>query len=166
MAGVMIAASFVGSAAAQDDVKEKVTTAAVVPSLAGRWTGHYYSYDHRGDPACDEKGCALTYDIVACKDGWCGIAVTNEKTCGAVGFRLAAADNRPANVFRGKFEVAKGSQAYTVEASTHSADDPAQRLDFVGDTGPELRLFRRSYPFHANFVRAGDAICTLEKATS
>jgi hypothetical protein len=67
--------------------------------------------------------------------------------------------------FNGKLELAKGSAPYAVKAWYRSEDSSAS-LHFLGDTGPELRLMRRSFPFEANLARSGEAICTLEKATS
>ncbi len=148
-----------------------VRTVAFSPvDLSGRWTGPRYSHNLiASDPkACGDKRCELTYDIVACPDGWCGIAVTDAAPCGAIGLRLAAdhPKGRP-NAFTGKLELAKGSAPYTVEAWHHVAEGSAKAtLNFVGDTGPELLLMRRSFPFHAELARAGDASCTLEKATS
>ena len=66
---------------------------------------------------CASNGCALTYDIVACKDGWCGIAVNADKTCGRIGVRLAADAKSEGGIeFNGKLELAKGSAPYTVKA--------------------------------------------------
>lgn len=162
-----MAVGFGGSAAADDSSSAKV--AAIAPiSLAGRWTGRYYGYGRPGDAqGCSDDGCGLTYDIVACKEGWCGIAVKDDKSCGAVGVHLASDAKEGDSAFKGKLELVKGAAPYAVEAwfGAAKADDVAQ-LHFLGDTGPELMLFRRSYPFEANLARAGDATCTLDKATS
>ena len=165
-AGIM-AVGFGGSAAADDTSSAKI--AEVTPiSLAGRWAGHYYGYGRPGDTqGCDDGGCALTYDIVACKEGWCGIAVKDDKSCGTVGVRLAADAKEGDSAFKGKLELAKGAAPYAVEAWFGAAKDSnTVQLHFLGDTGPELLMFRRSYPFEANLARAGDATCTLDKATS
>jgi hypothetical protein len=156
-----------GSAAAEP----AVTKMALAPiSLAGRWQGPHRSYNRRAADTgqCANGACELTYDIVACPTGWCGIAVTGDATCGAIGLHIAldAKKARP-NVFTGTLELAKGSAPYTVEAWHHASDDGAKpALNFIGDTGPELLMMRRSFPFQAELARIGDATCTLEKATS
>jgi hypothetical protein len=170
IAGGIFAASFGGSAAAGDavDVKAAPTEPAIV--LAGRWSGEHYGYGRAGvgKGNCAETGCSLTYDIVACKEGWCGIAVNDDKSCGAVGVRLTADAERQGTdekAFKGKLELTKGAAPYAVEAWFRNDDDkPTMRL--LGDTGGELLLYRRSYPLEANFERIGEAICTLDKATS
>jgi hypothetical protein len=185
-----------GGFAADKRVKTvKTEVAALAPiNLAGRWSGPRYSHNliASDEQACGGKSCDLTYDIVACPEGWCGIAVTEATPCGAIGLKLSTEHpkNRP-NAFMGKLELAKGSAPYTVEAWHHSGAasgspagsdhlevplrgqpaavaeaDSNQTLNFVGDTGPELLLMRRSFPFHAELARVGDATCTLEKATS
>jgi hypothetical protein len=162
----IIAAGF-GSSTAAGNSSPKVAEATPV-SLAGRWIGHYYGYGRRGDGGgCGDDGCALTYDIVACKEGWCGIAVKDGKTCGAVGVHLTADATQGENAFKGKLELAKGAAAYAVEAF-YRIDKASNAVDlhFLGDTGPELLMFRRSYPFEATLARAGDTTCTLGKATS
>jgi hypothetical protein len=162
-----MAVGFGGSAAADDSSSAKV--AAIAPiSLAGRWTGRYYGYGRPGDAqGCSDDGCGLTYDIVACKEGWCGIAVKDDKSCGAVGVHLASDAKEGDSAFKGKLELAKGAAPYAVEAWFGAdKDSNTVQLHFLGDTGSELRMFRRSYPFEANLARAGDATCTLDKATS
>ncbi len=170
MAGIM-APSFGGSAAAGDAVDAKAAPAVAKPIvLAGRWSGEHYGYGRAGvgDGNCGENGCSLTYDFVACKEGWCGIVVNDDKSCGAVRVRLSADVEKQGPdelAFKGKLELAKGTAPYTVEAWFRNDDDkPTMRL--LGDTGGELLLFRRSYPLEANFERIGEAICTLDKATS
>ncbi|WP_291160237.1 hypothetical protein [Hyphomicrobium sp.] len=175
-AGVVVAISviavifvfgFGGSAAAGDETSAKVEEIAPV-SLAGRWTGHYYGYGRNGDAQdCGEDGCALTYDIVACKDGWCGIAIKDDNSCGDVAVHLASDASQGEAAFKGKLELAKGAAPYAIEA-WYRTDEESKigQLHLLGDTGPELLLFRRSYPFEANFARTGDATCKAEKTTS
>jgi hypothetical protein len=166
ISAAIIAVGFGGSAAAEDNATKVAPAAAV--SLAGRWTGHYYGYGRAGEErGCGDEGCGLTYDIVACKQGWCGIAVKNDKSCGAIGVHLAADAKDGENVFKGKLELAKGAAPYAVEAwISPDKDSKVVQMHFLGDTGPELLMFRRSYPFEANLARIGDATCTLDKATS
>jgi hypothetical protein len=150
-------------------------------NLAGRWTGHQFGNTlrvpmkgERMDTAKAPKPMTLTYDIVACGDGWCGIAVTDETACGAVAVKLKpdTTKNRR-NAFSGHLELAKGAAPYVVEAWYQAPEDkPADaeaktaHLNFIGDTGTELLLMRRSFPFQAELARTGDAVCTLEKAVS
>lgn len=164
---VIIVWGFGGSAAAGDEATAKVEEIAPI-SIAGRWTGHYYGYGRNGDAQdCGEDGCALTYDIVACKDGWCGIAIKDDNSCGDVAVHLATDAKQGDGAFKGKLELAKGAAPYAVEA-WYRTDEESKigQLHLLGDTGPELLLFRRSYPFEANFARAGDATCKADKATS
>lgn len=182
MAVVMFAAGHGGSAAAEPAVGEK--PAVVAPAvgaadeapiaLAGRWTGPRYGYARIGPNGHDGgKASTLTYDIVACGEGWCGIAVSDEEPCGAVGLRIAPdkTKNSP-NAFNGKLELAKGTALYVVEAwyAAPDAGDQggrsAPRLSLIGDTGTELLMMRRSFPLQAELTRISDAQCTLEKATS
>ena len=163
----IMAASLGGAAAADDATVAKPLDTKTI-SLAGRWSGPHDGYGRQGEQTdCAGEGCTLTYDIVACKEGWCGIAVKDGKTCGPIGIRLAADDAKGNGdmAFKGKLELAKGSAAYTVEA-WYRLDEGRQGLHFLGDTGPELLLMRRSFPFEADLTRAGDATCTLDKATS
>lgn len=146
-------------------------------SIAGRWTGNQYGYGHRrvtADRAAPVVPPTLTLDIVACGDAWCGIAVTNATPCGAVALKLKpdTTKNRR-NAFTGNLELAKGAAPYVVEAwyqppedKPEDADGKSAHLSFIGDTGTELLLMRRSFPFQAELARTGDAVCTLEKATS
>lgn len=183
MAAVMLAAGHGGSAAADTAVGDKpagvVAPAAAADAapvvLAGRWTGPRYGFARIGPKGHDGGGKAstLTYDIVACGEGWCGIAVSDETPCGAIGLRIAPdkAPNRR-NAFNGKLELAKGTASYVVEAWYAAPDAGEQggrsapRLSLIGDTGTELLMMRRSFPLQAELTRISDAQCTLEKATS
>jgi hypothetical protein len=167
MAMGMIAFRFGVSAAADESTVAKAVAGTPI-SIAGRWTGNSYGYGRRaGAQDCGDTGCGMTYDIVACKEGWCGISVKNDKSCGAVGLHLAADRKVGEGVFKGELEPAKGAAPYAVEAWYGAdKDSGAIGLHFVGNTGAELLLFRRSYPFEADMTRAGDATCTLDKATS
>ncbi len=150
-------------------------------NLAGRWSGNHYANTMRapiriGDPspaAVAPKLNTLTYDIVACGDEWCGIAVTDEKTCGSIALKLARdPKSGRGNAFNGKLELAKGAAPYVVEAWYSAPNTKAgersekAHLNFVGDTGGELLMMRRSFPFQAEMARVGEPTCTMEKATS
>lgn len=189
VASLIVLASFAlshgFSAAAGDEPGAKSEDGTPIV-LAGRWTGPRYGFgvrkirpvkteaDEASSDDCGGKACTLTYDIVACGDGWCGIAVSDAAPCGAIGLRMTAdASHNRRNAFAGKLELAKGSAPYTIEAWYAPADDgengagrDAPRLSFVGDTGGELLMMRRSFPFQAELTRISDAQCTLEKATS
>jgi hypothetical protein len=123
--------------------------------------------------SCGGKPCTLTFDIVACDDGWCGIRVADDKPCGPVSLHLKQ-DNKRAgrSAFQGKLDLIKGSAEYTVEAwyapaGTQAGEGSDQaHLNFIGDTGGEMLLMRRTFPFQAELARTGDAQCTLDKATS
>ena len=168
-------ASPYGAFAAEPDVTVKPATATPI-NLAGRWSGHHFGFASRRILKDEETAAAsktLTYDIVACGDDWCGIAVTDDKTCGAVALKMARdPKSGRGNAFSGKLELAKGSAPYVIEA-WYSAQKPQAgegsdkaHLHFVGDTGGELLMMRRSFPFQAEMARVGDPVCTLEKATS
>ena len=178
--GFSAAAGEVAGAKSAEAVPEAVGARDAGPiNLAGRWTGPHYGYARVGPKAaresaggpCGDKPCTLTYDIVKCDGGWCGIAVSDAMPCGAIGLRLSgdAAPNRP-NAFTGKLELAKGAAPYVIEAwygaPEEGAADAMPRLSLIGDTGTELLMMRRSFPFQAELNRIADAQCTLEKATS
>ena len=173
MAITIIAVPHGFSAAAGETLKVKAADTAPI-TLAGRWSGPRYAYNLRAPGAqnCGGKACTLTYDIVACPEGWCGIAVTDDKPCGAIALHLKS-EVKPNGheAFMGKLELAKGSAPYVVEAWYNPAGKTAgegrdqAHLNMVGDTG-EMLMMRRSFPFQAELARTGDAQCTLEKATS
>jgi hypothetical protein len=164
---------FTAAAIAEDAAKASDVSPI---NLGGRWHGPRYASNMRAAEGqnCNGNACQLTYDIVACPDGWCGIAVSDETPCGAIAVRLkgdAAANRR--NAFTGKLELVKGAAPYSVEAWYAPAGEKAgegselAHLNFVGDTGDGgMLMLRRSFPFQAELARTGDAQCTLEKATS
>jgi hypothetical protein len=167
MAANIVAFRLGGSAAAEDSHAEKALDLNPV-SLAGRWSGSYYGYARGGEGQdCSEADCKLTYDIVACKEGWCGIAVKSGSSCGAVALHLTAEPKTGDHMMRGSLEIAKGAAPYAVAAWRNvDKDTGVIDLHFIGNTGAELLLFRRSYPFEASLTRSGDAVCTLDKTTS
>ena len=137
-------------------------------TIAGRWSGFHYGARLTPDESCGGKPCTLTFDVVACDGGWCGIVVRDDKPCGAIALHLHETDKRNRHgIFEGKLELAKGSAPFVVQASYFEKDgSKTPTLNFIGDTGSELLLMRRSYPLQAELARSGDAQCTLEKATS
>jgi hypothetical protein len=140
---------------------ESVALAALtVPSLGGRWSGTPYAV--RNDPSrCDGDDCKLVLDIVPCAVGWCGIEVDKANVCADTLMQLSGhKDQQRRNAFEGKLSLGKDTQGYIIEAQLEPAEDgrPAY-LEIVGDTGPEFRIFRRSFPFHTALTRVGDATC-------
>ena len=167
MAVSMIASRLGGSAAAEEAITKAPDLKPI--SLAGRWTGQYYGFGHSGeDTDCSDSGCKLTYDIVACKEGWCGISVQADNSCGAKALHLSANPQQDGGpMFQGRLEIAKGAAPYAVGTwPSVDKDTGAVSLHLIGNTGAELLLFRRSYPFDATLTRSGDAVCTLDKTTS
>ncbi|MFN0219134.1 MAG: hypothetical protein ACKVP4_10000 [Hyphomicrobium sp.] len=171
--GVSIAATR-GAIAAEAMASPEDPAPAGPIVLAGRWVGPHFGYGARAvETDCGPGACALTFDIVACGSEWCGIAVGKDDACGAIAMKLTH-NTEPdrANSFAGKLELAKGAAPYVVEAwyqapGAQAGEEADQaRLSMVGDTGPELMMYRRSFPFSAELARSGEAKCTLEKATS
>jgi hypothetical protein len=132
--------------------------------IAGRWQGDTYSLGR----SCDGGRCKIALDITRCGDGWCGVEVTEEKTCGGRALALDAGKESEASVqFNGTLELAAGTEPYVVQAwLVADADGAPPKLDIIGDTGGEFRLFRRSFPFTATLARTGEAVCTSEKPVS
>ena len=135
--------------------------------LNGRWAGQPMGYL---DPAkvCGSKGCDLTLDIVRCGDYWCGIRVEKSNECGGVALNLTppkVVDPKVTPiVLNGKLELAEGTQPYVIEAVLGALlDGEPTQLTMVGDTGPELMMMRRSFPFRTVMARTGEAVCKLDK---
>lgn len=139
-------------------------------SLAGRWSGAIYGI--KGDPArCADGSCTLTVDVVPCGKAWCGIEVRNKGTsCGGVALRLEETPKGSGDDWiehRGRLELAKGTESFAVQLVYRPArSEAAPSLHLIGNTGPELMLFRRSFPLEADLSREGDAVCKLESTTS
>lgn len=163
--GATAAFSALPLANAGDDASGNALTLAAVanPSIAGRWSGTPYAI--RNDASrCNGEDCKLVLDIVACDGGWCGIEVSGkEETCGATAMQLKThSDPKRQNAFEGRLTLAKGTSEYVIDAHLEPAEDgrPAM-LEIVGDTGPEFRWFRRSFPFHTAMTHIGDALCRI-----
>ena len=136
--------------------------------IAGRWSGNYYGHgSHR--ETCAGSGCTLTLDISACATGWCGVRVNSDGGCGGLAMTITTAEARAsAQKFTGKLDLVPGADAYTIAATLwKSKDGPSKRfINMIGDTGPELRFMRRSFPFEAALARLGDATCVSDKPVS
>ncbi len=136
--------------------------------IGGRWTGQPMGFL---DPAkvCGGKDCELVLDIVRCGDKWCGIRVEKAGVCGGTALLLTphnVTDPKVTPVFDGSLELADGTQPYTIEASLRPDPTGAlTQLTMVGDTGPELMMMRRSFPFRTVMARIGDAVCKTDKPT-
>lgn len=162
----IIAVRFGGFAAAGEE--SATATDAAPPSLAGRWIGKNYGFSRADDEkGCDDDGCRLAYDIVACKDGWCGITLNADNSCGDVGLHLAADTESDRHVFKGRVELAKRTAPYSVQVWLNSDKDASlPELHLIGATDLKFLLMRRSFPFEARLARSGDAVCALPKTTS
>jgi hypothetical protein len=152
--------------AGEAPIKEPVAVAALAgpsvarPSIAGRWSGQPYAIQNDAT-RCDNGECKLVLDIVPCAAGWCGIEVDKANACAAEAMQLKThSDQKRQNAFEGKLSLGKDTQSYVIDATVEPAEDgrPAT-LEIVGDTGPEFRWFRRSFPFHTALTRIGDAVC-------
>jgi hypothetical protein len=149
-----------------DDAPTEVLAAA---DLAGRWEGRTYELARRSAD-CDGKPCTLTLDLVRCASGWCGVEVMGaEQRCGATALKLDGGEVNPggSTLFKGKLELAKGTEPYVIEAYLVTiGDDTRPELQIAGDTGGEFRMFRRSFPFNATLVKLGEAKCRPESTVS
>jgi len=114
------------------------------------------------------KGGNLTLDVSRCKEGWCGVEVT-DANCGRTALRLTAADSekRPHNVveFIGKFERAAETQPYVVRAHIVQSA-PTMQLKLDGHSGNQFEMLRRTYPLTMLLVRNGEAQCRPDSKVS
>ena len=157
-----------GKSRNQKAPSHKAVVAIAPAEIAGRWTGNYYGHgSHHGN--CADSGCTMTLDISACATGWCGVRVNPDGGCGGVAMNVTTAEARAnAQTFTGKLDLVPGADAYSIQATLwKSEDEPAKRfVNMIGDTGPELRFMRRSFPFEAALSRSGDATCVSDKPVS
>ena len=162
--GLSLAAGF----GARDARAEDKPVPPVESAIGGRWVGspHVLGADRN---RCDGTACKLTLDIVKCGEGWCGIEVAKDGACLTTALRLGTGtiDFWRAS-FQGKLELAQFTEPYMVEASLSVKPDGghAPVLAIYGNTGPELMLFRRTFPFHMHMERTADATCKYEQKTS
>jgi hypothetical protein len=147
--------------AGEAPITEPVAVAVLAgPSLAGRWSGQPYAIQNDAT-RCGNGECKLVVDIVPCAAGWCGIEVDKANACAAEAMQLKThSDQKRQNAFEGKLSLGKDTQSYVIDATVEPAEEgrPAT-LEIVGDTGPEFRWFRRSFPFQAALTRISDAVC-------
>ena len=152
---VLVAAAFASGAIANDVKTPEVKTA----DIAGRWQGQSWR---------QEKGGELTLDIIACGDGWCGIRVMANDTCGGTALKLNAGSIEGETVlFTGTLELAKGTEPYVIQTYMMPPSDSAPAtLQITGDTGGEFRIYRRTFPFEASLTRLSDAVCKTPQTVS
>jgi len=144
----LLAAVVMGLWAAGPAMAGSIEPAA--PDIEGRWVAKN-----------GNLGDNLTLDVSRCKEGWCGVEVT-DANCGRTALRLTAADpqQRPGNLveFTGQFERAAETQPYAVRA--HIVQNaPAMQLKLVGHSGDRFEMLRRVYPLNMLLVRSGEAQC-------
>lgn len=157
-------------AVAGDAAIDRPSEAPAAADLAGRWEGRTFELA-RAASDCGDTPCTLTLDLARCASGWCGVEVIGaEHRCGATALRLddGTEAGGSARQFKGRLELAKGTEPYVVEAYlvTLSGEGAETQLQIVGDTGGEFRMFRRSFPFNATLVRVSDAKCRPESTVS
>jgi hypothetical protein len=133
----------VGGVAAETALAEK--------DIAGRWNA---------------QNRALTLDISPCGGHWCGVQVTDGTQCGATVLQLDFKPDEYGIHFTGRLELAAATQPYAVRANLLRTPDGALTVHMLGNTGPELELIRRTFPFSALMVRLGDPVCTSGAKTS
>jgi len=125
--------------------------------IAGRWVS---------DKVWISASERMTFDISRCGDGWCGVEVKTGSTCGKTMLRLDQGELRERFVkFTGRVETAPGTQPYVIRAHL-SRHDGAFQINMFGNTGDELQLWRRSFPFNQLMVRSGDAVCQPDPKVS
>jgi len=142
-------------------------SAAISPAnIAGRWQGKSW--------AQQEQEAALTLDIVRCGEGWCGIKVAADNSCGATALKVGAGKTEPDSdyiMFDGSLQLAPKTEPYVVQVSIFepdAAEGPGKplQLQISGDTGGQFRAYRRSFPFEAQLVRLQDAVCHAPQTVS
>lgn len=142
-------------------------SAAISPAnIAGRWQGESW--------AQDSSGSKLTLDIVRCGEGWCGITVAADNSCGGTALKIDAGKYEPDAdyiQFNGSLQLAPKTEPYVVQVSIFepASDEPVGsplKIQITGDTGGQFRAYRRSFPFEAQLVRMQDAVCHAPQTVS
>ncbi|MFN3624178.1 MAG: hypothetical protein ACK4TP_08970 [Hyphomicrobium sp.] len=131
--------------------------------IAGRWMGETYT---------QRNGGALTLDIVACGNAWCGIKVEAGDKCGGTALKVEHVEPLPEGQsdslqFNGSLELAPGTEPFVVQAwLMPPSENGSLTLQITGDTGGEYRAYRRSFPFEAQLARIKDAVCHAPQTVS
>lgn len=129
--------------------------------LSGRWSRYVADPRH----ACRDASCRVSYDLVRCGDGWCGIEVKDGKECGRIALRLDAGTQKQGGVeFSGRYERAEEMQPYTVRANlfvSTQRQPPNEQvlLSVLGNTDGNMQPWRRTFPLHVVLARSGEAVC-------
>ena len=137
-------------------------------NLSGRWT-QVVAGSKR---PCTGAGCRLTYDLVRCGDGWCGIEVKDGKECGRTALRLTAGPANPSGIeFFGRYERSEGAEPYVVHANLHLTSQqhlPKEQLSLSirGNTGGTFEAFRRTFPLYMVLMREGEPACRADPKLS
>lgn len=154
-----------GATAAKINVAN-AANAIKAADFAGRWSGSYSSYG-AVRAKCDGGPCKLTLDVSPCGTGWCGVIVKDDGACGGLAMKAETGEGKESyQHFNGRLELEAKAASYAIQATLWSNDAGQRSVDIIGDTGKELMFMRRSFPFSAHLARAGDAVCTSDKATS
>ena len=141
------------------------------PSLEGRWTGQFGGSSGYSESCTSAAGCKLTLDIVACGADWCGTRIDDKGGCAGAALRLTLTPKQPENAsvvsFNGQLELVRGSSPYYVQAwSQRVGTDATPTLRMVGDSGGEIRILRRTFPFSVSLARTDKAHCRADAKTS
>ncbi len=110
----------------------------------------------------------LTLDMSRCGEDWCGVVVTNN-ACGHTALRAkadAAVGTRAVLELTGQLQLAAKTQAYGVRATLIRNDSGAVTLSIAGHSGGAFAAFRRTYDYHNEMVRGGDAVCQPDPKTT
>jgi hypothetical protein len=126
--------------------------------IAGRWVS---------DKESTSRKDRLTLDVSRCGNGWCGVEVKHGSTCGRIALRLDQGRQDDGFIvdFDGRIELAPGTQPYAVRAELHTYRG-AFRIMMYGNSGDELQLWRRNFPFQHLLSRSGDAVCPPDAKVS
>jgi hypothetical protein len=161
LTALCVVAAAAGATAGPESSKGKAA------DITGRWQGTNYRMAAVA-PGCEGETCKITLDITPCGKGWCGIEVAEKSRCGGTAMTIDGGEaGENATLFKGRLQLAKGTEPYVIHAYLLPASEgEPERIEIAGDTGGEFRVFRRSFPFNAQLVRAGDAVCKTEKPVS
>lgn len=145
---LLLGAAMIGALCVRGVAAETPLTAK---DIAGRWNA---------------QNRALTLDIESCGSRWCGVQVIDGAQCGATVLQLDVVPDEHGIEFTGRLELASATQPYAVRASLVRQPDGPLTLHMIGNSGPELELFRRTFPFNARMVRLGEPACPPNPKTS
>ena len=122
------------------------------PDLSGRWTSAKGTY---------------VLDITRCGEGWCGIRLKPDQTCGALALRLSArAEATSPHRLEGTLNLEPAMQNYRVTATAKPLD-AARPTELHVFGAPETSgLPTRIIPFVDQLVRGPEAICRHDNKVS